>query len=190
MPDGLTLPQEVDRFPAFIDAFAESAESVDAAHEPSAKEDALARFRALNKTSRSTLKSQRRQANSFLRKIAERDLTAVGLESLALLAFRERQVEQNQMIPRLTKLQAGLIAREKFWDAEALECLRDSIEIVSNWLTLHQELTDKVLNFVSDRLGTATKRFRAHPVKSDIDHRKLSREFMARYPRIRAALAK
>ncbi len=35
-----------------------------------------------------------------------------------------------------------------------------------------------------------TKILRARPVKGEIDHAALSREFMARFPKIRAALAK
>jgi hypothetical protein len=35
-----------------------------------------------------------------------------------------------------------------------------------------------------------TKPLRARPVEGEIDHEALSREFMARYPKIRAALAK
>jgi hypothetical protein len=37
---------------------------------------------------------------------------------------------------------------------------------------------------------TKKKVMRARPVKGEIDHTALSREFMARFPKIRAALAK
>lgn len=40
------------------------------------------------------------------------------------------------------------------------------------------------------RQPAADEVLRARPVKGEIDHKALSREFMARYPKIRAALAK
>ena len=38
--------------------------------------------------------------------------------------------------------------------------------------------------------GDEKKILRAKPVKGDVDHEALSREFMARFPKLRAALAK
>jgi hypothetical protein len=40
------------------------------------------------------------------------------------------------------------------------------------------------------QLPNKKKVMRARPVKGEIDHAALSREFMARFPKIRAALAK
>jgi hypothetical protein len=43
---------------------------------------------------------------------------------------------------------------------------------------------------VDDKRGAAKKPLRARPVKGPIDHEALSREFIAKYPKLRAALAK
>jgi hypothetical protein len=47
-----------------------------------------------------------------------------------------------------------------------------------------------LLILASERRGDSDKVLRARPVAGDIDYAKLSREFIAKFPKILAALAK
>ena len=53
----------------------------------------------------------------------------------------------------------------------------------------YQNLRARLIRFDAER-RTAGDVLRARPIEGEIDYAKLSREHMARYPKIRAALAK
>jgi len=63
-------------------------------------------------------------------------------------------------------------------------------DIAGASLTTYQSLRERLLKLASERRINAGGILRARPVEGDIDHQALSREFMARFPKIRAALAK
>lgn len=188
--ESLALPQEVQAFAAFVNAFAQNVELLDTARKPGEKKGVLARFRALNRESRAGLKKQSKRVDTVFKEIAGRDLTPEDLASLASLALEKRQVERHQMTPVLTKLQEKLHARADLWDTEALQCLRESIEIASNLLALHQEFTNKLLKLVAERRAASGEVLRARPVDSELDHMQLTSEIIARFPKILAELAK
>jgi hypothetical protein len=66
--------------------------------------------------------------------------------------------------------------------------VRDGIAILQGWLEFYRGLHALLSMHLDERSGSAT--LRARPVEGEIDHEALSREFMARYPKLRAALAK
>jgi len=66
---------------------------------------------------------------------------------------------------------------------------RESIEVAEAWLTLYRELQGVLLKLAAER-RPAHAVLRARPLEGEIDYAELSREHMARYPKIRAALAK
>jgi hypothetical protein len=150
---------------------------------------ALARFRGLNRESRVKLKKQSKRVDRVLREITQRNLATADLTSIVSLALEKRKTEQEQMAPVLERLQQKLQARADTWEAEPLKCLRESVEIASNWLTLHHQLTANLLKLAAERHAAAGEILRARPVKGEIDYAELSREHVARYPKIRARLA-
>jgi acyl carrier protein phosphodiesterase len=66
--------------------------------------------------------------------------------------------------------------------------IQELLTISEAWLTLYRETRNKVLQLAAER-SPADRVLRARPVEGEIDHEALSREFMARFPKIRAALA-
>jgi len=58
------------------------------------------------------------------------------------------------------------------------------------WLKLYRTLRERLLTLVSERLGSRSEVLRARPLEGDIDHEMLTREIVARFPKILAALAK
>jgi hypothetical protein len=74
-------------------------------------------------------------------------------------------------------------------EAEVQQLLRDSIEVLEGWVAFYRGFHAMLARQAAAR-RPSREILRAHPVEGDIDHEALSREFMARFPKIRAALAK
>jgi hypothetical protein len=75
-------------------------------------------------------------------------------------------------------------------DAELLGLCLATIDLILGWVAPYQTLSGKLLEVAAERRATAQKVRYAQPIEGEIDHGALSREFMARFPNIRAALAK
>ncbi|HEV2100446.1 MAG TPA: hypothetical protein VGR45_16190 [Stellaceae bacterium] len=73
-------------------------------------------------------------------------------------------------------------------DAELLELRLATIALILGWTTPYQRLCGKLLELAAKRRPTGVV-LRARPPESDIDYAQLSREHIARYPKIRARLA-
>jgi hypothetical protein len=58
-----------------------------------------------------------------------------------------------------------------------------------HWLTRFRSIDKGFLKLAAQRRDEAVDVLRAQPVAGEVDHAELSREFMARFPKIRAALA-
>jgi hypothetical protein len=187
-PEGFS--PDASAFMAYVGAFAHNVERVDAAHGRSEKRRALARFRSENQKSLINLRKQRRVITRFLATIVRRDLTLDEVESITALAIEKRKIEQEEMKSKLDRLEQNFKARVAVWDEDALLCFRESIDLTAMWLAAHRELTDKLFKLAAERRAAAGDTLRARPVSGEIDYAELSREHMARYPKIRAALAK
>lgn len=74
-------------------------------------------------------------------------------------------------------------------DADLMELCLATIDLVLGWITPYQILCGQILELAAQRRRADTV-LRARPVEGEIDHAALSREFMERFPKIRAALAK
>jgi hypothetical protein len=75
-------------------------------------------------------------------------------------------------------------------EPEIRRYFRENLDIAAGWLELHETLRKRLLSLASDRKSGSESILRACPVSRDLDHGALSREFMARFPKIRAAIAK
>jgi hypothetical protein len=101
---------------------------------------------------------------------------------------KERQVAAH-FHPVIASLRGALEPSVDKFEAEVQLLLWDSIEILEGWLAFYRECHSMLARQVAER-RISRKVLRARRVESDIDHEALSREFMARFPNIRAALAK
>ncbi|HXO92398.1 MAG TPA: hypothetical protein VN849_16540, partial [Stellaceae bacterium] len=72
---------------------------------------------------------------------------------------------------------------------EVRRARQESIKIAEGWLTLYCDIREKLLRLAAER-RPADEVLRANPVQGEVDHEALSREFIARFPKLRAALAK
>jgi hypothetical protein len=74
-------------------------------------------------------------------------------------------------------------------DPEAYALVQQAVSIVTSYVSSDLELRDQLIPLDAKQRVAATAVLRARPVEGEIDHEALSREFMARFPKIRAALA-
>ena len=101
---------------------------------------------------------------------------------------KEREVEAH-FLPVIAALKEALEPPTDKFDAEVQQLLRDSIEVLEGWLAFYRGFR-AMLAKQAKEWRISHEVLRARPVEGEIDHEALSREFMARFPKIRAALAK
>jgi hypothetical protein len=117
---------------------------------------------------------------------AGRDLPVEGLVQLAERVHESEKGPAERLHPWIQALQQALVVPSQ----EGRQHIEELIEISAAWLAVYQDTPTRLLNLASGRRSAAGETRRARPLPGDIDHEALSHEFMARCPKIRAALAK
>jgi hypothetical protein len=150
----------------------------------------LARIRdQLEKLQSADEKSQT-ALDEFYKKASEGGLDAAEAEKAAL-ASREGEIAAMELLrPRILSLQRYLIDTTRFDDPEAHQLLQKAINVAVGYMAGYQNLRDQLISFTHEKQATTDGVLRARPLKGKIDYPELSREHLARYPKIRAALAK
>jgi hypothetical protein len=184
------VPRDSLAFASFADSLSDNICRVDAAHSRPEKRRALAKFHAENRKSLETLEKLNRSTRRFLGQLRRRMLTPQELKSIFDIALEKRKYEQDVMAPKVNELRHKLQDYATIWDKDALLCLQESVDITAKWMEIHEKLTKNILEIAEKRRVSAAKALRARPLQGEVDHDALSREFMARFPKLRAALAK
>ena len=78
-------------------------------------------------------------------------------------------------------------SRDRF-EADVQQLLRDGIEVLEGWLAFYRGFAAMLARQAAEQQSPG-KLLRARPVEGEVDYAELSREHIARYPKIRAALA-
>jgi hypothetical protein len=151
----------------------------------SEKAAVLARLRRWVEKNRKSLEEHARKFNEMYEE-AGRKLPAEGLFQLAERIHQAEKSAAEQLDPWLQALQQALVVPSH----EPRQCIEELIEIAVAWLAVYRDTRARLLKLATDRGGDTRGTLRARPVQGDVDHDALSREFMARFPKIRAALAK
>ena len=101
---------------------------------------------------------------------------------------REREATV-YFLPVITALKGALHTPNNKFEVEVQQLLLDSIEVLEGWLTFYRAFRAMLAKHATE-WRNSHEVLRAHPVKGDVDHEALTREIIARFPRILAALAK
>ncbi|HVB16416.1 MAG TPA: hypothetical protein VNF04_07780, partial [Stellaceae bacterium] len=163
--------------------------------------DALSERRGIkaNPEKRKQLRKLREQVNQDCAELAE--LTALigqpvpdDLDADWLLQkaqkLREKEKEFSGTLQPVANLLKSLLLPGNVLEPEVARLVRDSVEILEAWPLRYGDLSDWLLKLASERGAAGGEILRARPVQGEVDHTALSREFIARFPKIRAALAK
>jgi hypothetical protein len=101
---------------------------------------------------------------------------------------REREAVAH-FLPVIAALKGAQESPNDKFEAEVQRLLRDSIEALEGWLAFYRRF-HAMLARQATEWCISHEVLRARPVTGEIDYAELSREHIARYPKIRAALAK
>jgi|ERR1700733_2553691 hypothetical protein len=118
------------------------------------------------------------------------DFSAPSLMRWSAALLERQRAALERLYPLLEDIQRQLATLGEQVDPELLALNKDTIDFIFGWLTPYQKLSGQLLDLASARRSEAAKILRAKPMKGEVDHDALSREFMTRYPKLRAALAK
>jgi hypothetical protein len=167
---------------ALVDALASDADSA-------TMPGLVARLRDLQEKNRAAFAKQRKDLDTLYEEAAQAAPDPVRLAQLAESVVAEQRAKAERLRPEMAALEEKLAKSHKL-DSGIRECFREVLDIAARSLDLYSAHRDRLLALSSDRkpgLGTI---LRARPISGDIDYADLSREHIARYPKIRAALAK
>jgi hypothetical protein len=145
----------------------------------------LARLRRLVEKNRASLHKHVRSFNDMCDE-AGRKLPSEGLVQLASRVHESEKGAAEQLAPWIQDLQQAL----KRPSQEGRHYIEELIKISEAWLTVYRDARTRLLTLASERQTSNDGILRAEPAAGDIDYAELSREHIARYPKIRAALAK
>ena len=90
----------------------------------------------------------------------------------------------------LEDIQRQQIALEEGADPEILAIYQEILDFIFGWVAPYQKLSGQLLDLAAARRSEAVKVLHAKPVEGEIDYEALTREIIARFPKILAALAK
>jgi hypothetical protein len=157
---------------------------------PAEQTSELDRLRIGVEKGRTGLKLQADGLDEVYEEIAHSDLGASGLVGLAKRALEQRRADGEWLYPAMERLRQRLSETNAGRDAAIRHATEEMLAVLGSWMALFQDLHDKLLILADQRRLASGEILCARPITGDIDHDALSREFMARFPKIRAALAK
>ena len=106
-----------------------------------------------------------------------------GAERTSSVTRKDESDAAAKLISYVSSLQRYLTDTSPDTDPEAHGLLQKAVNIAIGYVAGYQDLRRQLISSEAELL-------RAMPVKGEVDHEALSREFMARFPKLRAALAK
>lgn len=174
----INISQDIEPVISSLEALASAA--------PGERAQLTARWREYLREARAGL---RRQADLFegLYRDAVRNPASQSIQSLAAEALEERQEAASHIGPFIDIILRYL--SDYSHDPELSSILSGALEIARGTLENFDVLRDRLFALAAERVAS-NDILRARPVEGEIDHAALSREFMERFPNIRAALAK
>jgi hypothetical protein len=150
----------------------------------------LDRLRIGVEKGRTGLKLQTDELDKVYEEIARSDLGAPRLVELAKRALEQKRVDGEWLYPAIERLRQRRSETNAGHDAAIRHAIEEMLDVFVSWLALFQDLHNKLLILADRRPVASGDILRARPVVGDIDHETLTREIVARFPRILAALAK
>ncbi len=168
---------------ALIDALASDAASV-------AEPGLVARLRDLRRKSRAAFAKQSDDLDKLYEEAAQGDADPVHLEQIAEAVLERERAKAERLRPQMAALEEKLARHGDKLDPGVRECFQEILDIAVGSLELYKTLRNRLLALSANRRSGPEGLLRARPIAGTIDHEALSREFMARFPKIRAALAK
>jgi hypothetical protein len=135
------------------------------------------------------LESRRAELNTLYERAVAPDPGWQEITQVAAIIGEWGRAAAEKLHPQIDALQRKLAAPGNDMPPEVRRARQESIKIAEGWLALYCDIREKLLRLAAER-RPADEVLRANPVQGEVDHEALSREFIARFPKLRAALAK
>jgi hypothetical protein len=177
MPDTLDASQYEFPLAALIDAIGSTEAESKWAELHSAQERAIA-----------ALENRRTELNSLYERAVAPDTSWEEITQVASVIGEWGRAAAEKLHPQIDALQQKLAAPGNDMPLEVRRARQESVRVAESWLALYRNLRIKLLRLAAGRRPNDVV-LHARPVEGEIDHTALSREFMERFPNIRAALA-
>jgi hypothetical protein len=158
-------------------------------NEAGARSRLLVRLRDHQEKSRAMLEEWRDLFDSLYLEAVHRDFSSRFLVQWAAALLEKERAALERLDPLMDKFDQQTAEGGEKIDAEIRELLQESIDTAFDWITPYQTLRTKLLKLASERRIAAGVR-RARPIAGEVDYAELTREIVARFPKILAALAK
>jgi hypothetical protein len=183
MSDLIDVSQEISPIVALIDAFG-------SANLPGERRRLLVQLRERVEASRSALREHSATLDALYEQADQSNADADSVLQMANATLEKARSVAEKLNPGCEFLGQKLAAHPELHDPDFYPYFQESLDIAANWSALYRTLYHRLLKLASERRIASGGVLRARPVEGDINHEALSREFMARFPKIRAALAK
>jgi hypothetical protein len=103
--------------------------------------------------------------------------------------LREKEREFAETLRPVIRTLKSMLESGQAMEPEVEQLVRDSVEILEAYAPLYHDLSNWFMKLAAQRRAASGEILRARPGKGKIDYAELSREHIARYPKIRARLA-
>jgi hypothetical protein len=148
----------------------------------------LERLRKQTDTDLTELKAAEAWLAEHLKESAPDDLDPGWLAKAAEQAQEKEREAKAHFPPVIAALKDALDPSRDRFEADVQQLLRDGIEVLEGWLAFYRGFAAMLARQAAEQQSPG-KLLRARPVEGEVDYAELSREHIARYPKIRAALA-
>jgi len=182
MLDLIGTKNDIEQLLAFVEAFGSATARADRERLLAKIRDQLERLRAADEKSRA-------EPEEFYERVSEGGVGSAEAEQAALASHEDESAAAKVLLARIQSLQRYLSGTSLNDDPEAHQLLRKAVNVGVGYASWYQNLRAPLIRFGAEQ-RTAGEVLRARPIAGEIDYAELSREHMARYPKIRAALAK
>jgi hypothetical protein len=134
------------------------------------------------------LESRRAELSTLYERAVVPDTGWQEISEVAAMIGEWGRAAAEKLLPKIDTLQRRLAIPGNDMSPEVRRARQESIKVAEGWLALYCDTREKLLKLAAER-RPANVVLRVHPVEGEVDHEALSREFVARFPKIRAALA-
>jgi hypothetical protein len=152
----------------------------------------LGRLRQQQKKGRTDLRQLESHLDGLYRRAVSElvDTPPSVLVQVADILLQKERAAAEVLLPGIEKLRQNLASRPDLKGSDVEDTLQEGLRIAERWLSLYSGTRARILALAEGRNEPFKGILRAKPVKGEVDHEALTREFMARFPKLRAALAK
>ena len=145
-------------------------------------------LRAAQDKALAAFRNRRRELDTLYERAVAPDTEWQEIAHVALTVGEWGRAAAEKLHPRIDILKLKLAAHDSGMTPEVRRAREESVEVAEASLALYRELKDKLARLAAER-GPDGRVLHARPVAGEIDYAELSREHIARYPKIRARLA-